>query len=259
MIEQFWTETKYWLAKLNHPRIIIGLVVLFIVVATFSVTFQQKTSFQTFIVQRPLLIAEEPRKIAFEDAPWDVATMEDLFPGAMPVEVFTKQGAKIIDGVRATGDFDHDGEEDIIEATEEQMRLALSSREEDLWQITHNKDLASVGFDDVNGDGLMDAWYMDRSQRFVTVFWGTGGGKDAKKRSFFSNLVMPDYTGLMNGSQLFDFYDVMMPEWATFYDVDSDGQMDILMAGQATDEKRPDPDAPWSLYWVRLKKPEKDQ
>ncbi len=238
MIEQFWKETKYWLSKVNHPRFIIGLIVLLVVVMTFSIQFQKKTSFLTFVVQRPLLATEAPRKIAFEDGPWDVAEMKDLFPGSMPVEVYTKQGAKIVDGVRATGDFDGDGEEDIIEATEEQMRLALSSREEDLWQITHNKDLAGVGFDDVNGDGVMDAWWMDRSRRFVSVLWGD------EERVYY-------------GSQLFDFYDTVMPEWAAFYDVDSDGQLDILMAGQGTEERRPDPDAPWSMYWVRLKQPEK--
>ncbi|MFW5870413.1 MAG: FG-GAP repeat domain-containing protein [Candidatus Sumerlaeota bacterium] len=226
---------------MNHPRIMLGGVIMLVVVLTFSINFQRKTSFLTFVVQRPLLQSEAPRRIEFSEGPWPEDTLqEDLFPGSRPVVVYTKQGAKKINGVRATGDFDGDGEEDVIEATEEQLHLELSSLEESLWQLTHNKRLASVGFDDVNDDGHMDAWWLDASKREVGILWG------AEDKLYY-------------GSQMFNFYDYVMPESATFIDMDGDGQLDILMEGQGVSERYSDPEAAWTLYWVRLSQPEGSQ
>ncbi|MFW6303711.1 MAG: FG-GAP repeat domain-containing protein [Candidatus Sumerlaeota bacterium] len=234
----YWTETKYWLSKINHPRIILGGVILLIVVMTFSVNFQRKTSFLTFVVQRPLLQASAPKRIDLSQGPWPEDTLqEDLFPGSRHVMVYTKQGAKKINGVRATGDFDGDGREDIIEATEEQLHLELSTLEEDLWQLTHNKRIASVGFDDVNGDGHIDAWWMDASKRYIGVLWG------AEDKTYY-------------GCQTFNVYDYVMPESATFIDMDGDGQLDILIEGQGITEKHNDPETPWTLYWLRLSHPQ---
>jgi VCBS repeat protein len=88
----------------------------------------------------------------------------------------------------------------------------------------------SVGFDDVDADGALDAWCCDPGDGLMRVFYGDGKGRFREKQWIL------DVWGGATGS---------------FFDVDGDGDLDVVMK---VDHKalRDEPDRPTDYFWIQL-------
>ena len=63
-----------------------------------------------------------------------------------------------------------------------------------------------MGFDDIDSDGHLDAWWVDSGDDYLQIFWGDGKGCFVGKQTF-------SFNGIHQGA---------------FLDLDSDGDLDFI-------------------------------
>jgi hypothetical protein len=148
---------------------------------------------------------------------WDAETERDC--------VFYKQ------------DINGDGVLDVVEAVTGRFKTNVSFegggfRESSTWGISGP---SSVGFDDVDRDGSVDAWCCDRGDATMRIFWGNGKGRFWR----------------------FQRQGAWLPynSKAAFYDLDGDGKLDIVVKSLPKGVKEGE-DAPAEYQWIELMKPE---
>jgi len=119
--------------------------------------------------------------------------------------------------------YDVDGDGQIDRITSHDVRLTRR-------QYTYNirgSNIRSVGFDDVDGDGYIDAWWFDPGDWYIAILWNKkGSGKFSGLQSF----------GINNPGE--------SESMAAFLDLDGDGQLDIVYMDDRED-----------LYWIKLVSP----
>jgi hypothetical protein len=96
-----------------------------------------------------------------------------------------------------------------------------------LKQSLGNSEISSVGLDDVDGDGLMDAWWCDSGDNRIVILWGNRSALDGKQ-------------------SLSGFH----ARRSAFLDLDNDGQLDLVYETQRRGDSY-DP-GKLSYYGVRL-------
>jgi hypothetical protein len=146
------------------------------------------------------------------------------------------KGDRRDDAVAYSADIDGDGVKDTIMGIGALCLVIDVSRHQRRYgQSVGLSGIMSVGFDDVDGDGALDAWFYDAGDQYLDVLWGDGEG----------NLVGQErFTSLYASA-------------CSFYDFDGDGTPDIVCENSLEEYTRLFPHKMYS--WIRLEKKPKDE
>jgi hypothetical protein len=130
-------------------------------------------------------------------------------------------------------DVDGDGIEDRIGLESDHSLVISSSHRGREWCAGISDSPSggtSVGFDDVDGDGFLDAWCCDPADSVFRVFYGNGRGKFRKKQQILG------VWGYAKGA---------------FFDVDDDGDLDVVFKIDHKVFVR-DPNRATEYFWIQL-------
>jgi hypothetical protein len=142
--------------------------------------------------------------------------------------------------LRFEQDIDGDGLADIIESYDSPLDIHASSGKKvyDPGLAEFPSRVTSLGFDDVDGDGVVDAWCCDPGDDNVSILWG-------------------DETGCFSTRQMVSLDGIYAQ--GGFFDVDGNGNLDYVLREVSYDERcgmttSPQPRSPSDYYWIRLEK-----
>jgi hypothetical protein len=129
-----------------------------------------------------------------------------------------KDGALLSSRFVAEKDIDGDGRLDRIEGRG--LGLAIKTTR-GLGTRMHgdyigHSGIPSVGFDDIDGDGSLDAWFCDNGDDYTGILWGDGKGGFRGKQQFHC-----DRPGIPHFVR------------AAFRDINGDGRLDLIGAERA--------------------------
>lgn len=138
-------------------------------------------------------------------------------------------------GVKIEGNADHDDSPDEISLTLRGRTtvLSINTSKAGPRRIGINEFPSrgtSVGFDDIDGDGFVDAWCGDPGDACVRIWWGDRYGKFKKKQ------------WLITGGENY-----------AFWDMNDDGVLDILVR-QFKNPKQSDGEREHEYKWLQLER-----
>ena len=123
------------------------------------------------------------------------------------------------------GDLDGDGINDTIK--DDPWPTLVLSRSGKTYDPS-TSCLIAIGMDDLDGDGIADAWYCDPGDRYLQVIWG---GEEQ-----------------LAGSQYFGAPAEEEADGAAFVDIDQDGDLDLIYGNNTRYNYR---NEPIRLYWYK--------
>jgi hypothetical protein len=130
-----------------------------------------------------------------------------------------------------SADIDGDGAKDTIMGIGAlSLVIDVSRHQRRYGQSAGLSGVTSVGFNDVDGDGALDAWFYDAGDQYLDILWGDGKGNFVGQQRFTS----------------------LYASECSFYDFDGDGTLDIVCENPLEQYARLFPHKMYS--WIRLEK-----